>query len=101
MTDTHDSIVHIAGHAIQVGPHVRQRCSWCGAVLVDEDETRIAVAITDEDPDPEVRIPTWPTGELIEITGLGGTSMTTVLEHADGDPVPDHCCAKLSPEVTR
>lgn len=92
----HDVIVHIAGHDIQVGPHLRQRCAWCGGVLIDVNLSRISVPVGQEGD-----YPTWPTGALIEINGLGGTSMTTVLEHADGDPVPDTCCAKLGPEVTR
>lgn len=95
MTDT---IVHIAGAPVQVGTHLRQRCSWCGGVLVDQDLAMTAVPVG-QDP----TYPTWPVGELIEIDGLDEStvSMTSVLEHEDGQAVPDHCCAKLSPEATR
>lgn len=66
--------------------------------MIDQDLTLISVPVGQEGP-----YPTWPVGELIEINGLdnAAVSMTQVLEHADGEPVPDTCCAKLSPEVTR
>jgi hypothetical protein len=92
------TVVHVAGAVVQVGPHLRQRCSWCGAVLVDQDLTRVMFQADD----PDKTYPTWPVGELIETTAGDHDSggVTTVLEHEDGQPVPDHCCAKLSPEVT-
>lgn len=97
-----DAIVHIAGHPVQVGSHLRQRCSWCGGILVDEDLSRIAFEIRDGD-DKAQEYPTWPTGALVEVNGLDDSvvTMTRALEHDDGDPVPDGCCAKLGPEITR
>lgn len=91
------TMVHIAGAVVQVGPHLRQRCSWCGGILVDVDLSRISVPVGQEGD-----YPTWPVGELICTTHMDPDSggMTTVLSHEDGDPVPDNCCAKLSPEVT-
>lgn len=90
------AMVHVAGAAVQVGNHLRQRCSWCGGVLIDEDLALISVPVGQEGD-----FPTWGVGELIETTALDGQGgMWTVVDHTDGDPVPDNCCAKLSPEVT-
>ena len=38
-------VVHIAGNDVQVGSRLRQRCAWCGAVLVDYDLANIAVPV--------------------------------------------------------
>ncbi|MEZ0077383.1 hypothetical protein [Planotetraspora sp. GP83] len=38
-----ESVVHIAGPDIQVGAQLRQRCAWCGAVLLDYDLSCVAV----------------------------------------------------------
>lgn len=96
-----DSIVHIAGHPVQVGSHLRQRCAWCGAVILDQDLARTAVQLPEDGSDPPP-YPTWGTGELIETHGLdhSAVSATWVVDHEDGQPVPDGCCAKLGPEVT-
>lgn len=85
------SIVHIAGNEVQVGHLLRQRCAWCGAVLVDYDLTRIAVP-EGQDPRPG----TWPAGELIEVDGPA----SWVQEHTDGEPLPPNACGRLDPEVT-
>jgi hypothetical protein len=91
------TMVHVAGAPVQVGSHLRQRCSWCGAMMIDVELSLIAVPVGQEDD-----YPTWGVGELIETSGLdphaGGA--TWVHQHEDGDPVPDNCCAKLPPEAT-
>jgi hypothetical protein len=85
------AITHIAGLDIQVGPHLRQRCAWCGAVLVDYDLT-LTAAPEGQDPRPA----TWPVGRLVAVDG---PAMWTV-EHADGDRLPDGACAGLDPHAT-
>lgn len=84
--------MHIAGVHVKVGPYLRQRCAWCGAVLLDYDLSKIAVP-EGQDPSPA----TWPIGELVKVDG----GLSVLLEHEDGDPLPDGACAKLDPEVTR
>lgn len=86
-----DSVVHIAGPDIQVGAQLRQRCAWCGAVLIDYDLNRIAVP-EGQDPRPS----TWPVGELIEVDGPA----SWVVEHTDGDQLPPNACGQLDHEVT-
>jgi hypothetical protein len=84
-------VVHIAGPDIQVGQQLRQRCAWCGAVLLDYDLTRVAVPVG-QDPRPA----TWPVGALIEVDG----AMSSVREHEDGAQLPEGACAWLDPAVT-
>lgn len=84
-------LVHIAAGAIEVGPLLRQRCAWCGAVLIDYDLARIAVPVG-QDPRPA----TWPPGELVAVDGCA----SWVVEHVDGDQLPAAACAQIDPEVT-
>lgn len=85
------SLVHIAGNDVQIGNRLRQRCAWCGAVLVDYDLDRVAVP-EGQDPRPA----TWPVAELVAVDGPA----SWVVEHEDGQPLPDNACAVLDPEVT-
>lgn len=85
------AITHIAGHQVQVGSRLRQRCSWCGAVLCDYDLERIAVP-EGQDPTPSM----WETGKLIRVDG----PMSVIVEHEDGAELPPEACAQLDHEVT-
>jgi hypothetical protein len=85
-------VIHIAGMQVQVGQLLRQRCSWCGAVLADYDLTRIAVP-EGQDPTPAL----WETGVLVAVDG--GASW--VVPHTDGADLPPQACAALDPAVTR
>jgi hypothetical protein len=78
------SIVHIAGNDVQVGAQLRQRCAWCGALVVDYELDRIAVP-EGQDPRPA----TWPVGGLVEIDG----NALWFVPHNSGDPLPANACA--------
>jgi hypothetical protein len=92
------SITHIAGpDIVWDGRYLRQRCAWCGATLIDQDLTLVAVA---GDPAP---FPTWPVGDLIRVDG----NMTVVVHEFRGlfpgeEPTkaPDDACLRLDPQVT-
>jgi hypothetical protein len=84
-------VIHIAGPDIQVGSQLRQRCAWCGAVLLDYALDRIAVP-AGQDPRPS----TWPAGELVACDG----SAQYVVPHEDHAELPESCCGKLGHEVT-
>ena len=88
-------IVHIAGKEIYVGSQLRQRCGWCGAVLIDDDVCRTMVLVDAEHTRPGP-IPTWPKGELVAVQG--GASW--VVEHEDGADLPLEACAMIDHEVT-
>lgn len=84
-------MIHIAGPDITIGPLLRQRCAWCGAVLVDYDLTRIAVP-EGQDPTPA----TWPVGALVVVNGPS----SRLVPHVDGEQLPTAACARLDPGVT-
>lgn len=84
-------VVHIAGLETQVGGHLRQRCAWCGALLVDYALDRVAVP-AGQDPRPA----TWPAGGLVEVDG----NISIVVPHEDGQQLPANACGQLDPEAT-
>jgi hypothetical protein len=85
------AVIHIAGVQVQVGTHLRQRCSWCGAVLCDYELTLIAVPIG-QDPTPGM----WETGRLVAVDG----NVSYVVDHEDGVELPEEACAQLDHEIT-
>lgn len=92
MADAPTEVIHIAGGVVQVGPHLRQRCGWCGACLVDMDLSRIAVP-EGQSADPA----TWAPGGLVAVCGPA----SWLVEHVDGERLPDRACGQLDHEVTR
>jgi hypothetical protein len=92
------AITHIAGLDVtwhgEQGPHLRQRCAWCGATLIDMQLARTSVLIV---PGLDTQTPTvWPIGALITVDG----NASAVLMIAAGQPLPDNSCARIDPEVT-
>lgn len=88
-------IVHIAGYDVVIDErYLRQRCAWCGAVLIDYDLALVAVKA---DPgEPPAGPGCWPVGSLVKVGP--GISYTVSLE--DNDRLPDDCCTNLDPAVT-
>jgi hypothetical protein len=87
------AVIHIAGPDITIGGQLlRQRCAWCGALLLDYDLSRIAVPVGQD-----FRPGTWGEGDLVAVDG----SASWTVEHEDGDPLPDGACGRLDPAVTR
>lgn len=88
-------VVHIAGMYVRINNLLRQRCGWCGAVLLDYDLERTAIP-EGQETHPETVVATWPVGELVGIDG----GMSYTVAHVDGEPLPDGACGRLDPEVT-
>lgn len=84
-------VVHISGVHVQIGTRLRQRCAWCGGVLLEYDLANIAVPVG-SDPTP----PTWEPGRLV----LVDDGMSASIAHVDGEDLPDNACALLDPAVT-
>lgn len=78
------STVHIAGDHIQINQLLRQRCAWCGHVLIDYNLDRLAVPVG-QDPSRS----TWPVGGLVEVDG--NASWVVELDAVDG--LPDNACS--------
>lgn len=85
-------VVHIAGNDLRVGAQLRQRCAWCGAVLIDHDLSTLMVPAGQEDRAPA----TWPVGGLVELDG----PLSVAIAHNDGDRLPTNACAQLDHELT-
>lgn len=59
------AVTHIASDHITINDRfLRQRCGWCGAVIIDVDTARMATPIGQEGP-----YPTWPVGMLVLMDG--------------------------------
>lgn len=106
--DTVD-VSHIVGLDIQIGPYRRQRCAWCGQLLLDEDLSRMAwqLNLDGTDPGPPG---VWPMGAVVEVVGeLGSFRGVRIIpedewpqsvENPENKALPVGCCAKLDPAVT-
>lgn len=85
------AVTHITGMYVRIENRLRQRCAWCGAVLIDYDLVNLAV------PEGQEGQPgAWPVGELVAVDGAA----SYVVKHVDGDPLPEDACGRLDPEVT-
>ena len=108
-----DGVVHAIGMDVQFGYLRRQRCAWCGQLLVDEDLSRMSWPLNEDGSDPGTP-GMWPAGDLVEVVGeLGAGRMIRVVPEDEwpfsqepGAPEgartpPPNCCLHLDPEVTR
>lgn len=91
-----ESETHLAGPVTTwQGRWMRQRCAWCGVVLLDYDLERTA-SLDGEPP------ASWPDGALVVTSG----AMSQVVEprRSVEDPEvlipPDDCCMRLDPAIT-
>lgn len=100
-----DGVVHITSNDVTFeGRRRRQRCVWCGALIVDDDLTRMAWPLNPDGTDPGPP-GAFPAGRLVETVGeLGAFSIRSLLPLEDNDPnamlVPDNGCCRLDPFVT-
>jgi hypothetical protein len=84
-------MTHVAGLQAQIGTRVRQRCAWCGVLLIDHDLQRIAAAGGQAE-----RPPMWEVGGLVRADG----NLYVALDHEEGSDVPADSCARLDDAVT-
>lgn len=88
------AMVHIAATPVRVGRLLRQRCGWCGALILSHDLTCLAF-LEDDAGDETPR--TWPVGELVEVDGAVSF---VVARDGDDHALPPAACALLDPAVT-
>ena len=80
---------HVAGVELTVeGRYLRQRCSWCGAILCDYDLTLTMVPEGQRGPSG------WQVGAWIEIEGTDVGHLMRVVEQPDGKFPPNSCMAQ-------
>jgi hypothetical protein len=81
-------VTHLAGEPICIADrYCRQRCAWCGEILIDMDLTTIMVPIDQADKGPAA----WPVGSWVRVDGPASFLVE--------GPRPDDSCATL--EITR
>lgn len=90
------SITHIAAQDVTIGGRrQRQRCAWCGAILLDYDLSKIAVQVVEgEEPQGPSA---WEPGRLVRVTG-SNPKMTSMLDPTT--ELPDDACGNIDDEVT-
>lgn len=81
------TMVHIAGHPIQVGRYQRQLCAWCGATLIANDLEAIATP----DGQPPRCFEPGATVQL-EQEDDGRFRSLTFIAREPGEPFPDPNC---------
>lgn len=82
--------VHIAGIDVTVNDRwLRQRCAWCGLVLVDYDLTLVAVPVGQEGPPAR-----WTIGALVAVDG----SLSYEADLLPSGRLPPETCARIETE---
>jgi hypothetical protein len=91
---------HLAGiHVTVDGRYVRQRCAWCGEIIVDADATLIAKPVADirEGETAAEFVGVWPVSRFVRVDGRN-PRVTELLDEAEG--YPDDACMAIDPAVT-
>jgi len=84
------SVTHIAGIDVEVqGRFLRQRCSWCGEILIDEDYAMTAM------PGEWKKPGHFEVGRLVRVHA-GNPKHQEVLDEVT---LPDDACAVVGPEL--
>jgi hypothetical protein len=87
------AIVHFVGPDIRIDDkRMRQRCAWCGTLLLEYDLDRIQVPVGQRQ-----GMARFEVGTLLEVY----EGMRQLISHKPGDKLPPNTCAELDDEVTR
>lgn len=84
-----DSVTHIAGAQLNMfNRYLRQRCDWCGIIIIEYDLERIAVREEDRS------LPAmWRVGSLVRIDGYMSAEVEAVEEEIGQFKLPMDSCA--------
>lgn len=88
------SMIHLAGVAITIGnERVIQRCSLCGAVLVDVVASNCAEfgSVGEFKQLIAERVSRWQCGELVEVDA-GNPTRSGIYKPVEEDKLPDNTC---------
>ena len=121
---------HVAGVATQYDNRIRQRCQWCGVVIIDQDLSRIGYQICSKpitlsgsdwrqvdgitevrcQRDPyhadecsetsEFKFAEWTQGKFVFVSDSTNPKAYWSVDWEDGDPVPQNACLRLPAELT-
>lgn len=92
-------VSHLAGQVVEFhseeGVIVRQRCQWCGATLVDENQSRIAVPVGQEP-----RVLGFEVGRFVDVVSPDNRGGVWSVNDWTEGPVPQTACLRMPLEVT-
>lgn len=84
-----NGVTHIAGACLNMfGRYMRQRCDWCGTVLVEYDLERGAVPVGQPG-----SAASWPPGALVRVDGHISAVIDNPALIDDGIQLPPDACA--------
>jgi hypothetical protein len=94
-------VVHFAGQDMEINGVKRQRCLWCGSLLIEWDLARVMVRVP-EDGSPPVGPGVFEVGANIgQADGMSWiVPKEEHPEHPGSYVIPDASCALLDPSVT-
>jgi hypothetical protein len=97
MTEVLTGTVHIAGFEITVAERLRQRCAWCGEILIDIELGRVAFQLDD----PDKTVPVFPSGKQVLHDGVMWLVLEDLPGELPGTVVTDpRSCTRVPPELT-
>ena len=84
-----EGVTHIAGvQMVMFGRYLRQRCEWCGIVLLEYDLERVAVPVGQEGP-PAM----WTPMALVRVDGHMSAEIDNPEQVDGGIQLPPDACA--------
>jgi hypothetical protein len=94
---------HVVGPALTMdsrsrGRVLRQRCLWCGVLILEVELDRVAVQLPADGSEPRP-IGTWEPGAVVEIAD-GNPRISALVEVGPDELLPGNACANLDHEVT-
>jgi hypothetical protein len=90
-------LVHVAGPQITFGSVQRQRCAWCGALIVEHDLASVGVQVQ-EGESAEHAMEGFRRSRWEGLVAVDGNVKWAVDEPADGQ-APERSCMRLLPET--
>lgn len=85
-----DSVTHIAGAQLHLfGRYLRQRCDWCGVIIIEYDLARVMVPEGQTTGTPAM----WPVGGLIRVDGHMSAEVESVEDEPGVFRLPMDSCA--------
>lgn len=98
------SVSHIAGPPITMtsvsrGLLQRQRCLWCGALILELELESICVQLPPDGSPPKPPA-TWTPGGIVRLSGTN-PKVSELIEIGDEDLLPDDHCGNIDFAVTQ
>lgn len=105
-------LIHYVGSTLRIGSLIRERCSWCGALIYEMDTSKVAVQTSslkpgqsvedlfiDEEGRPRAH---WHGLVWVAETQAGtGLEVRAMFDIDEQEDIPEKSCMNIDPEMTR